>query len=89
MPSCLGIYIEENIIKYAKVQKEKETIKVEAFNVEFYENLGETLDKIVRETYSYNIPISVNISNELYNYFDVFAMLSYPLLRHICRQNKI
>ena len=76
MPSCLGIYIEENIIKYAKVQKEKETIKVEAFNVEFFENLGETLDKIVRETYSYNIPISVNISNELYNYFDVFAMLS-------------
>ena len=76
MPSCLGIYIEENIIKYAKVQKEKESIKVESFNVEFYDNLSEALDKIVRETYSYNIPISVNVSNELYNYFEVFYMLN-------------
>ena len=28
MPSCLGIYIEEHLIKYAKVSKEHENIKV-------------------------------------------------------------
>ena len=27
MPSCLGIYIEEHLIKYAKVSKEHENIK--------------------------------------------------------------
>ena len=49
MPSSLGIYIEENLIKYAKVVKEKDSLKVEAFNVVFYENstLAETLDKII------------------------------------------
>ena len=26
---CLGLYIEENLIKYAKVSKDKETIKEE------------------------------------------------------------
>jgi len=74
--SCLGIYIEERLIKYAKVVKEKDSIKIEAFNVEFYENLKDTLSKIIEETNSEKTPISINISNELYNYFDVFAMLS-------------
>ena len=76
MPSSLGIYVEENLIKYAKVNKEKDAIKVEAFNIEFYDNLNEALRKIINETYSYKIPISINISDELYNYFDVFAMLN-------------
>ena len=31
MLSCLGLYIEPNIIKYAKVSKEKDTLKVESF----------------------------------------------------------
>lgn len=76
MQSCLGIYIESNLIKYAKVSRDKDSIKVEAFNVEFFENLGEALNKIIQETNSEKIPISINISNELYNYFDVFSMLS-------------
>lgn len=75
MSSCLGIYIENNLIKYAKVKKEKDDIKVEAFNVEFYENLSDSLKKIINETNSSKIPISVNVSNELYNYFEVFKML--------------
>ena len=74
--SSLGIYIEENLIKYAKVVKEKDSLKVEAFNVLFYENLGETLNKVISETYSFKIPICINVSNELYNYYDVFSMLN-------------
>ena len=76
MPSCLGIYIDENIIKYAKVQKEKDVFKVEAFGVKFYEKLDDVLKQIISETYSYKTPISINISDEMYNYFNIFSLLS-------------
>lgn len=76
MATNLGLYIEENIIKYAKVSKEHEQIKVEAFGVKFYDNLGQAIKQIVEETYSYRTPISTNLSDEMYNYFQVFAMLS-------------
>ena len=74
--SSLGIYIEENLIKYAKVVKEKDSLKVEGFNVVFYDNLGEALNRIISETYSFKIPICINVSNEIYNYYDVFSMLN-------------
>ena len=76
MANCLGLYVENNIIKYAKVSKEHEKIKVEAFGVKFYENLEKAIDQIIEETYSYKTPISINLSEEVYNYFDMFAMLS-------------
>ncbi len=76
MASCLGLYVESNIIKYAKVSKEHEKIKVEAFGVKFYDNLEKAIDQIIEETYSYKTPISINLSEEIYNYFDMFAMLS-------------
>ena len=76
MASCLGLYVGNNIIKYAKVSKEHEKIKVESFGIKFYENFEKTIDQIIEETYSYKIPISINLSEENYNYFDMFAMLS-------------
>ena len=76
MSSCLGLYIEDNIIKYAKVTKDREMIKVEAFGLKFYERLEEALEQIVSETFSYNIPISVNLSDETYNYFYMFSLLN-------------
>lgn len=76
MSTCLGLYIEENIIKYAKVSKERDQIKVEAFGVKFYDNLDQAIKKIVEETYSYKTPISINLSEEMYNYFQVFALLN-------------
>lgn len=74
--SSLGIFIEETLIKYAKIVKERDFIKVEAFNVVFYDNLGEALNKVINETYSFKIPICINISNELYNYYEIFSMLN-------------
>ena len=74
--SSLGIYIEENLIKYAKVVKERDSLKVEAFNVVFFDELAETINKIISETYSFKIPICINVSNELYNYYDIFSMLN-------------
>ena len=76
MSSSLGLYIEDNIIKYAKVSKDHDNIKVESFGTKFYENLDQTISQIVEETYSYKTPISVNLSDEIYNYFDVFALLN-------------
>lgn len=75
MLSCLGIYVDRNLIKYAKVKKTSDSYKIETFNVEEYENLEESLERIINETNSAKSPISINISNELYNYFDVFSVL--------------
>lgn len=76
MQNCLGIYIENNLIKYAKVSKDKDTFKVEAFGINFFDDLNETIKKIVEETFSFNTPISINLQNETYLYYDIFALLS-------------
>ena len=76
MSNCLGLYIEENLIKYAKVSKEHDNLKVESFGVKFYEKLGPAIDQVIEETYSQKTPISINLSEEMYNYFDMFALLS-------------
>ncbi len=75
MSSCLGLYIDNNIIKYAKISKESDNIKVESFGVKFYDKIGEAIDQVVEETYSQKTPISVNISEEMYNYFKMYALL--------------
>ena len=76
MQSCLGIYIENNLIKYAKVSKDKNNFKVEAYGINFFENVSEAIKKVVEEKYSFNTPISINLSNEKYLYFDIFSLLS-------------
>ena len=76
MQKCLGIYVEDNLIKYAKVSKERGEMKVESFGIRFFQNLAEELRKVVEETYSFNTPISINLTNEKYLYFDVFALLN-------------
>ena len=76
MSSCLGLYIEEHLIKYAKVSKERDRIKVESFGIKFYDKIGDAIFQVIEETYSQKTPISVNISDEIYNYFDMFALLT-------------
>ena len=76
MASCLGLYIESNLIKYAKVTKEKDLLKIDAFGVKFYDTLGQAISQIVSETYSYKTPISINLSDEMYEYFYFFNLLS-------------
>lgn len=76
MSSCLGLYIEDNIIKYAKVTKNHDDLKVESFGIKFYENIDEAIKQIIEETYSYKVPISINLAEESYNYFSMFALLN-------------
>lgn len=75
MSSCLGLYIEEHLIKYAKVSKEHENIKVEAFGIKFYDKIEEAVSQVIEETYSQKTPISINLSEEMYSYFEMFALL--------------
>ena len=76
MPSCLGLYIEDNLIKYAKVSKNNETLKVEAFGVKVYEKIGLAIKQIVEETYSFKLPISINSTDEWYNEIEAFSLLT-------------
>ena len=76
MSSCLGLYIEEHLIKYAKVSKDHDNLKIESFGIKFYEKLSEAIPQIIEETYSQKTPISVNLSEEMYNYYDMFALLT-------------
>lgn len=77
MSTCLGLFVQNNLIKYAKITRENETIKIDNYGVKFYENnLQETIDKIVEETYSYKVPISINTSDEKYANTEIFSLLS-------------
>ncbi len=76
MATCLGLYIENHIIKYAKVTKDNDNIKIDSFGIKFYDKLIDSIKQIVEETYSYKTPISINLSNEEYNYFYLFSLLS-------------
>ena len=81
MQSSLGIYIEENLIKYAKVQKDKDNIKIEAFGTKFYENLDQAISQIVKETGSQKTPISVNLPGGYFDYFELFALLNNSAMK--------
>ena len=77
MASCLGIYVQNNLIKYAKVSKDRDVKKIDSFGVKFYDNnVEEAIKQIVEETYSFKTPISINLESENYKYFDMFALLN-------------
>ena len=76
MPSYLGMYIEDNLIKYAKVSKGKEKVKIDSFGIKFYSNISQAVKQIIEETYSFKTPISVNLTEETYQYFNMFSLLN-------------
>lgn len=76
MTSCLGLYVESNVIKYAKILKDRDNLKVESFGLKFYDKLGDAIKQIISETYSFKVPISINLADEVYSYFYMFSMLN-------------
>lgn len=44
--------------------------------LKFYDNIGAAISQIVEETFSFKTPISINLSDEMYNYFNMFALLN-------------
>ncbi len=53
MSTCLGLYIEDNVIKYAKVSKDNDIIKIDSFGIKFYDKINEAISQVIEETYSY------------------------------------
>ena len=76
MQNCLGIYIENNLIKYAKVSEENNIRKVESFGIKFFDNFDEAVNQIVEETYSFKTPICINTEKPEFNFFEIFGMLN-------------
>lgn len=76
MASCLGLYVEPNLIKYAKVSKDRDILKIESFGIKFYDRLGDAIRQIISDTISFKTPISINLSDETYNYFYMFSLLN-------------
>ncbi len=83
MSTCLGLYVENNVIKYAKVSKDNDNIKIDSFGIKFYDKLNEAIKQVVEETYSYKTPISINLSNEQYNYFYLFSLLNKKDMQNV------
>ena len=80
MPSCLGLYIENNMIKYAKISKDHDNFRIDSFGMKFFDNINDGIKQIINETYSYKTPISVNISDEKYYYAQVFSLVNSKYL---------
>ena len=80
MQECLGINITDKLIRYAKVKKDNNDYTVESLGIKFYNNIIETLDQIITETNSKNIPISCDLSNEKYYYFNIFSLTNKSYL---------
>ena len=60
MASCLGIYLNNSVVKYAKLTSDNgNNIKIESYGVRFIkESQMDTLKNIIDETNSSNTPIS-------------------------------
>ncbi len=85
MSYCLGLHIDDNYIRYAKVLKEEnKEPKIETYGVMFYDNLQMAIEGIIKETYSFDAEISINLNGESYYEFETFAGMDYAnLKRHL------
>lgn len=77
MPSCLGISVGKNLIKYAKMSKEKNSnqMSIEAYGVKFYDILSQTLSEVIQETKSSEATVCVSLSSEEYENVEVFKSM--------------
>ena len=77
MPSCLGFYTDKNMIKYAKVNRDKTSgmYMLEAYGVKFYDNIITTIDEIAQEVGMEQCTVSLTMMNEGYHAVEVFSGL--------------
>ena len=79
MPSCLGIYTDKNVIKYAKItsvsDKVRSQLVLDAYGVKFYDNIQTAVEEIARELECENVPVALTLSNEDYYMTEVFNNL--------------
>lgn len=75
MASALGIFIDRNIIKYAKLNGTKDKLKVESYGMKYGENHKELLKQIIEETNSSKNNIVINAAEIHYEETSIFSML--------------
>jgi len=77
MATCLGISVGKNLIKYAKMSKDKNspTMAIEAYGVKFYDVLTQTINEIIQETKSSDNDISVCVTSEDYEKTESYKQL--------------
>lgn len=75
MASALGIFIDRNIIKYAKLNGTKDKMKVESYGMKYGENHKELLKQIIEETNSSKNNVVINAAEIHYEETSIFSML--------------
>ena len=75
MASALGIFIDRNIIKYAKLDGTKDKLKVESYGMKYGENHKELLNQIIEETNSSKNNVVINATEIHYEETSIFSML--------------
>ena len=75
MASALGIFIDRNIIKYAKLNGTKDKLKVESYGMKYGENHKELLKQIIEETNSSKNNVVINAAEIHYEETSIFSML--------------
>lgn len=80
MPSCLGIYTDNNMIKYAKITSVNEKIggqklTLDAYGVKFYDNKLVAMDEIAEEVGMDQTTVALALSSEDYYLSHVFSNL--------------
>lgn len=72
MTECLGIYFENNIIKYAKLKSNNQSIELQEHGIRFIKlNKDAVILDIIEETNSHNIPVVINSSDNTYINFQI------------------
>lgn len=68
MANCLGIYLDDNIVKYAKLSVDNnKMVKVEKYGIKFTNQDDKfVIRQIIDETSSQNIPVVINPKNDVY-----------------------
>lgn len=88
MTNCLGIYFDDNIVKYAKLQKNNNgTVEIKEHGIKYVRStLKETLEKIISDTNTEKeTPVIVNAPKVEYIEFQVFKQISSNDLQNIVK----
>ena len=74
MPSCLGIYVSENTIKYAKLATDSaNNVRLDHYGTRIVKaGKKDIIDSIISETSSNEIPIVINVIDEKYSEVSIF-----------------
>ena len=77
MANCLGIYLDGNIVKFAKLSLDNnKSFNVEKYGIKFIDNdYAQVVNKIISDTESQNIPVIINSREDFYYESQVYEQV--------------